>query len=372
MAIANSIDPRDAEPRLTAWLSGKLPAAVVSDVAVPPASGGSNETVFFTATWPDGDATREQRMVARVLPSGLPLFPTYDLHREYTVMRAVAEGSAIPVPAVDWFEADPSILGAPFMTMPFVAGRVLGDDPPFTTSGWFLDLSAEQQATLHDNGLRQLAAIHALDWQALGLEPLRRPERGVTAIDQQLAYWEEFFAWAAEGDANPTVEAGLRWLREHQPQDERLALSWGDARLGNMLFADDLSVAAVLDWEMAAIAAPELDLAWWLFLNHHHTDGIGAPRPAGLPTEAETVARYEELTGRPVQDLHYYKVFAGVRMSALMIRVARLMVAGGILPPDATLGLNNPASQMLAGLLDLERADAAQVTTFAGVFQDRG
>jgi aminoglycoside phosphotransferase (APT) family kinase protein len=150
-----------------------------------------------------------------------------------------------------------------------------------------------------------------------------------------------------------------------------LTLSWGDARLGNIIFADDLSAAAVLDWEMAGLASPELDLAWWLFLNRHHCEGIGMPRPAGLPTDEETVRRYEELTGRRVENLHYYLVFAGVRMASLMVRVAQLMIAEGLVPSDSGMALNNPASQLLATLLDLPAPDSEPSTSFAGVFSKR-
>jgi aminoglycoside phosphotransferase (APT) family kinase protein len=370
MAIAKGIEPRNAEHGLTRWLVTKLPAGEVSDVAIPAGSGGSTETVFFTAEWGENGARRQERMVARVLPVGPALFPSYDLKAEYRLIKTLDEQTSVPVPKVRWLELDDSPLGAPFIVMPFVGGRILGDDPPFTAAGWFLELTPAQQATLHDNGLRALAQIHALDWQALGLDFLDRSEYGPRGFDQQLATWEYFFEWAG-GRPNPTIEAAFDWIRDNKPTDESLVLGWGDARLGNIIFADDLSVAAVLDWEMAALASPELDLAWWLFLNRYHTDGCGLPRPAGLPSEEETVRRYEELTGRRVQNLHFYLVFAGVRMASLLVRVAQLMIAEGILPPDSAMAINNPSSQMLAQLLDLPAPDTGQTTTFAGVFKDR-
>ena len=61
-------------------------------------------------------------------------------------------------------------------------------------------------------------------------------------------------------------------------------LSWGDARIGNMMFGDDLAVNGVLDWEMVGLGSPDIELGWWLFILRHHTEGIGAPLPPGFPT----------------------------------------------------------------------------------------
>jgi aminoglycoside phosphotransferase (APT) family kinase protein len=68
----------------------------------------------------------------------------------------------VPLPRVYWLEEDPAVLGAPFMTMERVAGRIPPDNPPYTASGWVLSLSAEQQRLLYDNGLGAIAAIGAL------------------------------------------------------------------------------------------------------------------------------------------------------------------------------------------------------------------
>uniref|UniRef100_UPI00202888D2 phosphotransferase n=1 Tax=Caballeronia sp. ATUFL_F1_KS39 TaxID=2921766 RepID=UPI00202888D2 len=83
-------------------------------------------------------------------------------------------------------------------------------------------------------------------------------------------YYRRYLAWASDGKPQPTVDAGLAWLLANQPQDEPVGLSWGDARVGNMIFSDARCVA-VLDWEMVALGNPEQDLGWWLFLDWHHS-----------------------------------------------------------------------------------------------------
>lgn len=368
MALSNKIDADQATKSLTAWLGRRLPDARdirVSGVTVPSASGLSTETVLFDAAWTENGVAHEQGMVARVQPEGSGVFEQYDLEKEARVMRALADHTPVPAPKILFFESDASVLGSPFLVMERVEGRIPSDDPPFTAAGWVLDLTPEQRAHMWDSGLQVLADIHRTDWRGLGLDFLDSAENG-RGLSAQLDHWEGTFSWAAEGQPNPTLEAAIAWLRGNQPSDEgELVLNWGDARVGNMIFSDDFAVAAVLDWEMVALANRELELGWWLFLARHHTEGIGMPLPEGIPDHAETIARYERITGHTVRDIHYYEVFAGVRLSILMVRAAHMMISMGLLPADATMALNNPALQLVAKLLGLP-APTGEAVSFIG------
>jgi aminoglycoside phosphotransferase (APT) family kinase protein len=266
-----------------------------------------------------------------------------------------------------FYEEDKSIMGGEFITMNRVDGRIPSDDPPFTATGWVLEeLSPEQRATMCQNALEALAKIHAADWKGLGLDELVDGDYAQAGIDAQLDHWEHTFNWAAEGEPNPTVEAAIEWCRANRPADEGpQVLVWGDARVGNMIFADDLSIGAVLDWEMVTVANPELDLAWWLFMVRHHTEGIGAPLPEGFPTREETIANYETLTGYTAKDIDYYEVFSALRLSILMHRAGNMMIAAGLLPEDAPMKLSNPASMLLAKMLELP-APGSEVQSFIG------
>jgi len=355
MALANTRDPQQSAQQLSTWLAGRLPGAtdvVVSEVETPQASGLSNETLLFTATWTEDGELRGGRYVARVAPQGPGVFPSYDLVTEQRVMQALSQQTSVPVPATPWVETDTSVLGSPFLVMERLDGRVPSDDPPVTTGSWVLDLSPEQQAEMCDNALVALAQIHQADLDELGLRFLDHPERGASPLDQHLAYWRDTYAWAAEGDLNPTVEAGFKWIESNRPTEaEPTVLCWGDARIGNMLIGDDLTVTGVLDWEMVGLGSPGLELGWWFFLLRHHTEGVGAPMPPGFPSREAVLDRYFELTGHRVRNLDYYEVFAGLRLSILMHRAGNMMVAAGLLPPDAPMKLNNPASQLLAKLI---------------------
>src|SRR5439155_21392253 len=91
--------------------------------------------------------------------------------------------------------------------------------------------------------------------------------------------------------------------------DAGIALCWGDARLGNQIFAGQTCVA-VLDWEMAHLGDPVADLAWWIALDRCFSEGVGAPRLAGFPDRDATIARWEQLTGRRARHFEYYEIFA--------------------------------------------------------------
>lgn len=368
MALKNRIDTQLAGANLSTWLATKIPDAQnvsVTDVQIPSAGGLSNETVLFTASWRKDGVEHTQGMVARVQPDGPGVFPTYDLHKEATVIRALADHTPVPAPKIFFYEEDASVFGSPFLVMERIDGRIPSDDPPFTAAGWVLDLTPGERATLWDNGIKVLADIHSVDWHGLGLDFLDTREHA-SGIDAQLAHWEGVFEWAAEGEPNPTVSAALKWLRDNRPtEDGEKVLNWGDARVGNLIYSDQLAASAVLDWEMVALANREFELGWWLFLIRHHTEGIGLPLPAGIPDAAQTVARYEELTGSTIKNVHYYEVFAGTRLAIIMVRAAHMMISAGLLPPEAPMALSNPASQLVAKMLDLP-APTGVTTSFIG------
>ena len=356
MAFANTIDPAHAAPRLHAWLAGRLDDATdvqVGTITIPTSSGMSTETVMFEATWSAGGERRAQRCVARVQPRGDALFPSYDLTREAAIMRALAAHTDVPVPAVLFEEPGDEVFDAPFFVMERIDGEVPGDDPPFTTGGWVMGLDAAARTALCANGLEVLAKIHGADLAKLPVAD-GTAQDGAAALDAQLRIWERFAGWATDGATHPTIGPALEWLRRERPASPGEAvLSWGDARLGNMLFGPDQQVNAVLDWEMAGIAPRGFDLAWWMFITRHHTEGIGVPLPSGFPTAEQTVERYTELTGHQPRDLHYYEAFAATRLSILVVRAAGLMIGAGLLPADSQMAFVNPATNLLADLLGL-------------------
>jgi aminoglycoside phosphotransferase (APT) family kinase protein len=352
MSVVNTLDPEHAAQALQKWYEDRAKEGElvhVTDMAIPKSTGMSNETVLFTLT---GDGAPSERLAARVSPAGPGLFPDYDLDRERRVMHALSERSRLPVPRIRGYQPEPGPLGRPFLIMDRVDGRVATDDPPHTVEGWIPELSAQDRAVLHDNVLQRIAELHQLDVTELGLQDLAERD---TPAARQLAYVERYARFASPvGDEDPTLAAALDWLRQHCPlEDEPEVLCWGDARLANALIADDLSVAAMLDWEEAAVAPPGVDVGYWLYSMRYYSEGLGLPLLPGFPTADETVARYEELTGRPLKNRLFYEVLATTRSCCIVVRLMNLMVQAEMLPPDADLVRNNPSTQLLARTLGL-------------------
>ena len=104
------------------------------------------------------------------------------------------------------------------------------------------------------------------------------------------------------------LETSLKWLRQNHYVPEQRRLCWGDSRLPNTMYDQDFRVVAVLDWEMAFIGDPESDLAWFLFMDWQHSEGVGIPRLEGSPSTEETVKHYEKRTGFRVKNLFYNEV----------------------------------------------------------------
>jgi aminoglycoside phosphotransferase (APT) family kinase protein len=359
MALKNLINPVLAGPRLERWFAGRhsdWDDVRITGMEIPNANGMSSETVLFDVSWVEDGAGHDQSLVARVAPTTGGLFPVYDLAQEQRVIDAVGASTTVSVPSTYGVEEDTSVLGGPFLVMERLTGRVPGDDPPFTASGWVTDLSVDQQATMYDNALVAMAAVSATDVGALGSGTVGHAGRSGGSLAGQLAHYEKLYAWAASGRAHPVLDSALDWVRTNMPAGQAAAgLSWGDARLGNMMFGEDLAVTGVLDWEMATIGEAELDLAWFLFLNRTYTDGMGLPVPAGFPSREETLSRYEELLGRRLVAFEFHEVFAAVRATILMMRIGIMMIEAELLPGDAAMPVSNPASQQLAAMLGLAR-----------------
>lgn len=339
---------------LAAWLRGRLPGAedlTVSGLRTPGASGFSSETLLFEADWTEGGVRHHQPLVARVAPTAYRLFPDARFDDHCRVMRILDRETDVPLPRVRWHEPSRAPLGAPFIVMDQVAGQVPTDMPPYHQEGWMADVPPEERARMWWGGLELLARIHRLDVDRHGLGFVDRPELGRTGIDQGLGYYERFAEWAGAAEL-PPVRAALAWLRAEQPAEPGPPrLLWGDSRIGNMIFRDGEPLV-LLDWEMVTLGQPEVDLAWYLFMDRHHSEGSGLARLSGLPSPAQTIARYEALLGRPMRNLAYYELFAALRFAVIMVRLGRLFIEFELLPPDSDFPADNTATRLLGRILD--------------------
>jgi aminoglycoside phosphotransferase (APT) family kinase protein len=343
-----------ARKAISAWLSKQRPEwrdLAVGDIAMPGGTGFSNETLLFDASWTEDGARHSKSLVVRVEPTNYRVFLEADFENQYRVISALGASGQVKVAPVVGFESDAEVLGAPFFLMEKVDGEAPADAPPYNQEGFLVELSPTERERLWISAVDQFSAVHRVDYRELGFDFLDKPERGPTGFDQQLAYYEESFTWATEGRPQPVAEAAWEWLASHLPEDRPTELSWGDSRMGNMLF-HDLECRAVLDWEMVSLGGREMDLGWWLFLDRFHTDGYGLARLPGMGSREDTVIEWQSRTGLRPSNLDFYQVFAGFRFAVVMVRLARMAVEWGMpVPPD--METNNPVTHVLAGLIDV-------------------
>ena len=125
----------------------------------------SSDTVLFDVCWRAGTSEEHERLVARLAPDpdAAPLFPVYDLERQYRVMEAVSANSAVPVPPLRGFEPDPAHVGSEFIMMERVDGVVPTDIPPYNfDTGWVVDATEDERARMERASVEVLAALHAI------------------------------------------------------------------------------------------------------------------------------------------------------------------------------------------------------------------
>ena len=330
-----------------AWLAPKLslPAANIriEDLDAPLSTGFSSDTLLFDLVYAKDDTEHREGLVARLEPKEYVMFPYYDVGAQAKILRLL-EGTDVPAPIVRWSESDKSVLGVPFYVMTRVEGRIPTDNPPMHDEGWIAEETTEsEREALWWNGLEAMCKVHRLDWQPLGFDFLAEPKRGANALDQQLDYWQEYFRWGMEAARHPDIAKALEYLEANKPAEQPVALCWGDSRLANQIF-DGVECVAVLDWEMARLGDPVQDLAWWLASDRCFSEGLELERLAGFPGKEETIARWEESTGRKAHHFDYYTVLALTRFSMNMARVGQYMKKIEIIDEENEFDYENLAS----------------------------
>ena len=337
----SSRDPEELRARLRDWLAGRVDdaGASVGAVSSPEATGMSSESLFFDAAWNSGGGS----FVARLAPdpADVPVFPTYDLELQYRVIETVGRHSDVPVPPLRWLETDTDALGVPFFVMERVEGRVPPDIPPYAMGSWVTELGPDGLAALERATVETVAGIHGINPATVDVDFLEFDLPGATPLHRHMENQRRFYEWVCEGAGRryPTIERTFAWLEQRWPEESPAVISWGDARIGNCMYANDgTHPVAVLDWEMAALAPREIDLGWMCFLHSFFEYLLGQGGIETLPDLLRpdaVAATYRELTGVDVGDLRWAQVYAGLRHAIVMARVhARQVHFDGAEWPD--------------------------------------
>ncbi|MFK7897078.1 MAG: phosphotransferase family protein [Myxococcota bacterium] len=338
------------------WLQTRFvdrPGLSVADLNFPQASGESSVTLILEVRWP-GSANRsagEERFVFRMAPRESQVFENHDLQMQYDMMLVMAK-EGVPAPELVGYEPDKSIVGSDFYVMAFCEGRIPSDNPPMMLGGWLKDeATPDERASMWAGGIEAIAQIHQIDLGAHDFSRLPQPAPGEGLLAQELRTFDSMFKPELRAAADPAIVEGWNYLMKSAPQDGEKALCWGDSRVGNLIFRD-AKLVAVIDWEMANLGDPRTDLAWWIWIDRCNSEGLGAERLAGLPDPQDVYARWSELTGRSIQGIEWFELFAVVRFAIILERKFTAMREAH---PD--LNVPNFPAQFIPGLL--ERAQAS-------------
>ncbi len=346
MAATNARSLDALARQLLPWLHARLPDAQSIEVPAPrrPAAGGSSDTLLVDALIREHGETRREAWVLRIEATDHQIYQDPSVQRQYQVMQAAGLSGRVPVPRMLWYEADRSVIGAPFFLMERVDGAI--PDALHNSGGYLVDMTPARREAVWLASLRTIAAIHALDVSSFGF--LQRPVPGQDVLEQELAVWDSYRRWSG-APPRPIQDRARSWLADHQPVGRAAGLAWGDARPGNLVFRDDRCVA-VLDWETASLAGAETDLGWWLFYDWFVSDGFGVARLPGLPPRDETVRLWEGFSGRTALDMEWHEVFATWRFSLISDR-ARYLARKLGLQNAAAAATDSPHARRLEMLL---------------------
>jgi aminoglycoside phosphotransferase (APT) family kinase protein len=299
--------PRGVEAEsVTRWIEAAIPSARPPLTFALIAAGGSNLTyrVFDAvgATW-----------ALRRGPVGQPLASAHDMHREWTIMSALAS-SNVPVPACVAYCDDPAVNGADFYLMEFVEGTVL------RTSADSARLDPKEASVATTSLIETQVALHTIDVDAVGLGELARR---TDYVGRQLKRWRGQVETGGTRDV-PLMRSLHDRLLAAKP-DERTApgLAHGDYRFDNTVLGNDHRIAAVLDWELCTIGDPVADFAWSLQYWADPDDDISflndSPTLAATFDRRATITRrYEELSGFDLSDLPFYTAFSWWKQACIV------------------------------------------------------
>jgi aminoglycoside phosphotransferase (APT) family kinase protein len=312
-----SLDP------LEAWLSRHVEGFRGPVAAERFAGGQSNPTYKLEAG--------SGEYVLRRKPPG-PLLPSaHAVDREFRVMRAIAE-TAVPVPRVYALCEDDAVIGSAFYVMEHLDGRIFWDQR-------LPGIAPAERSAMFDSMNTVIAALHSIDYQAVGLGDFGRPGNYMA---RQIARWSRQYR-ASETEAITAMDGLIEWLPQHLPPEAPPAIVHGDYRMDNLVFHKiEPRVIGVLDWELSTIGDPLADFAYhcltWRVTPELFRGLAGIDFAAlGIPDEPAYVAAYCRRTGRDaIPGWEFYMVYSLFRIAAILQGIARRAIDGTAASPDAT------------------------------------
>jgi aminoglycoside phosphotransferase (APT) family kinase protein len=289
------------------------------DIMVEQFKGGqSNPTFRITAGGSRFVMRSKPGPAAKLLPSA------HAIEREYRVQDALGR-NGFPAARMLTLCEDESVIGRAFYIMECVEGRVLWDQslPDMTPAG---------RGAIYAEMNRVIAALHATDYKAVGLESFGKPGN---YFGRQIDRWIKQYRMS-ETEKIPAMENLIEWLPKNIPAGDETTIVHGDYRLDNMIFhPTEPRVLAVLDWELSTLGHPMADFSYhcmsWHIAPGQFRGIHGLDLPAlGIPTEEQYIALYGRNTGKPVATAHwgFYLAYNMFRLCGILQGIMKRYVDG--------------------------------------------
>lgn len=289
--------------RLADYLKGYVGSFSGSLTARQFKGGQSNPTFLLEAGG--------RQYVLRRKPLGKLLPSAHAVDREYRIITALRD-TEVPVPRTWCLCEDDSIIGSAFYVMDYVEGRVLWDPA-------LPGMTPQERGAIFAEMNRVIAAIHLVDYTALGLADYGRP---TGYFQRQIARWTKQYR-ASETESIEAMDRLIDWLPNNIPPGEEAAIVHGDYRLDNLIFHPaEPRILAVLDWELSTLGHPLADFAYhamaWHLRPNEFRGLLGYDlRALGIPTEEDYVRDYCRRTGRADIDPRHWDFYLAYNMFRL-------------------------------------------------------
>jgi aminoglycoside phosphotransferase (APT) family kinase protein len=310
------------EDRLCDYLTAHL-AGFKRPLRLLQFEGGQSNPTFLLST-------EDKRYVLRKKPPGKLLPSAHMVEREYRIMKSL-EKSDVPVPGMHLLCEDENIIGTPFLVMEYVQGLVVEDII-------LPDMTPRERRAIYFDMVRVLAALHAVDYVALGLENYGKPGN---YFSRQIGRWSKQYV-AAKTDEIASMERLMEYLPANVPADETSCIVHGDYRMGNMLLhPTEPRVVALLDWELSTLGHPLGDLGYSCMFYHSGIAGRisldgRTGSETGIPSEEEFLAEYCRLTGRDgIPNWNFYLAFSFFRLASILQGVYKRGIMGNASSSEA-------------------------------------
>jgi aminoglycoside phosphotransferase (APT) family kinase protein len=261
-----------------------------------------------------------KELVLRRPPFGSKVKSAHDMNREFRVLSRLHSVYA-PAPHVLFYFDDESVLGVPFYLMEPIHGVILRRDPP---PG--LDFPPEKARRLSQSFVENLALLHSLDYVAVGLADLGKPQG---YLERQVRGWIERYHGSKTHD-HPEVEKISEWMQQHIPSTGDASLIHNDYKYDNVVLdpGDVTRIIGVLDWEMCTIGDPLTDLgttlAYWVDAadpEELQENRSGPTTHPGSFTRAELVEYYAQKTGRNVSQMSFFLTLARFKIAVIVQQI---------------------------------------------------